>query len=69
MDHKLTRHYVPMIKETRRMSRSMINGKNQTHAPITSVTSNSQCCTSIIVKHKEIAVFSSSILHLFIKES
>ena len=27
------------------------------------VTSNSQCCTSIIIKHKEIATFPSSILH------
>ena len=27
------------IKETRRMSRSMINGKDQTHAPIASATS------------------------------
>ena len=50
----------------------MINGKDQTHAPSPrppAVTSNSQCWTSIIVKHKEIAAFSSSILHIFIKES
>ena len=63
MEQELTRLHVPMIKETRRMSRSMINGKDQTHAPSPrppAVTSNSQCWTSIIVKHKEIAPFSSS---------
>ena len=32
------------------------------------VTSNSQCCTSIIIKHKEIATFSSSILHHLLKK-
>ena len=39
MEHRLTRLHVPVIKETRRMSRSMINGKDQTHAPIASATS------------------------------
>ena len=32
------------------------------------VTSNSQCCTSIIIKHKEIATFPSSILHHLLKK-
>ena len=32
------------------------------------VTSNSQCYTSIIIKHKEIATFPSSILHLLLKK-
>ena len=33
-----------------------------------SVTSNSQCCTSIIIKPKEIATFPSSILHPLLKK-
>ena len=32
------------------------------------VTSNSQCCTSIIIKNKEIATFTSSILHHLLKK-
>ena len=32
------------------------------------VTSNSQCCTSNFIKHKEIATFPSSILHPALKK-
>ena len=32
------------------------------------VTSNSQCCTSIVIKHKIIATFPSSILHHLLKK-
>ena len=47
----------------------MINGKDQKHTPSPPpVTSNSQCCTSIIIKHKEIATFPFSILHPLIKK-
>ena len=53
------------------MSRLMINGKDQRTHPSPRpppVTSNSQCCTSIIIKHKEIATFPSSILHPLLKK-
>ena len=33
------------------------------------VTSNSQCCTSIIIKHKEIVTFPSSIMHHLLKKA
>ena len=60
MEHYLTRLHVPMIKKTRRMSRSIINGKNQTHTPIASTTS---CYVGFSVLHKETATVPSSILH------